>query len=224
MINIKNLSFSYNGLTPYQLNNINVGIPKEEFISIIGENGSGKTTLLKLLLGFLKPTKGLIDCGLYKIGYVPQKIDSFNSQFSITVYEILKVHLKAFKIKNATEIDRVLKIVNMEKYKNKLIGSLSGGQQQRIFISRALMGNPDLLVLDEPSTGVDEKTQDEIYSLLHHLNKEHKVTILCVEHNLKKALKYSSYLLEIKSGKGNLYENKLYLNKLSSENLKRKVN
>lgn len=224
MINIKNLSFSYNGLTPYQLNNINVGIPKEEFISIIGENGSGKTTLLKLLLGFLKPTKGLIDCGLYKIGYVPQKIDSFNSQFSITVYEILKVHLKAFKIKNATEIDRVLKIVNMEKHKNKLIGSLSGGQQQRIFIARALMGNPDLLVLDEPSTGVDEKTQDEIYSLLHHLNKEHKVTILCVEHNLKKALKYSSYLLEIKSGKGNLYENKLYLNKISSENLKRKVN
>lgn len=224
MINIKNLSFSYNGLTPYQLNNINVSIPNEEFISIIGENGSGKTTLLKLILGFLKPTKGLIDCGLYKIGYVPQKIDSFNSQFSITVYEILKVHLKAFKIKNHTEIDRVLKIVNMEPYKNKLIGSLSGGQQQRIFIARALMGNPDLLVLDEPSTGVDEKTQDEIYSLLHHLNKAHKVTILCVEHNLKKALKYSSYLLEIKSGKGHLYDNKLYLNKVSSENLKRKVN
>ena len=114
MIKINNLSFSYSGKKPYQLNDINLTLPENEFISIVGENGSSKTTLLKLLLGYLKPIKGNIEINLNSVGYVPQKVDNFNSQFSITVYEVLKVHLKTLKIKDKGEIDRVLSAVNMQ--------------------------------------------------------------------------------------------------------------
>ena len=191
MIKINNLSFSYSGKKPYQLNDINLTLPENEFISIVGENGSSKTTLLKLLLGYLKPIKGNIEINLNSVGYVPQKVDNFNSQFSITVYEVLKVHLKTLKIKDKGEIDRVLSAVNMLEFKDRLIGSLSGGQQQRVFIARALIGHPNILILDEPSTGIDEKTQKDIYELIYKLNKEKEMTIICVEHNIRKSLKYS---------------------------------
>lgn len=208
MINIKHMSFSYNGTSPYDLNDINISFPKNSFTSIIGENGSGKTTLLKLILGYLKPTKGEIAINLKSIGYVPQKIDNLNPQFSITVYEILKIHGNTLKIKNTKdEILRVLSLVNIKHLKDKLIGSLSGGQQQRVFIARALMGSPKTLILDEPSTGLDEKTQNEIYLLLKELNFKNNVTILCVEHNREKFLKYSTHILEIKNNMGILYDN-----------------
>ncbi|WP_415338415.1 metal ABC transporter ATP-binding protein, partial [Clostridium perfringens] len=187
MIKINNLSFSYSGKKPYQLNDINLTLPENEFISIVGENGSSKTTLLKLLLGYLKPIKGNIEINLNSVGYVPQKVDNFNSQFSITVYEVLKVHLKILKIKDKGEIDRVLSAVNMLEFKDRLIGSLSGGQQQRVFIARALIGHPNILILDEPSTGIDEKTQKDIYELIYKLNKEKEMTIICVEHNIRKS-------------------------------------
>lgn len=208
LININHIYFSYSGYEPYDLNDINITLPKNSFTSIVGENGSGKTTLLKLILGYLKPLKGSIDINLKNIGYVPQKIDNFNPQFSITVYEILKIHGKALKLNNINlEISRVLKLVNILGLKNKLIGSLSGGQQQRVFIARALMGNPKTLILDEPSTGLDEKTQNEIYRLLKDLNLKNNVTILCVEHNKEKSLKYSSHILEIKDSLCKIYEN-----------------
>ena len=211
MIQIKNLYFSYNGTKPYNLENININLPKENYISIVGENGSCKTTLLKLILGYLKPQKGKIKKDFKSIGYVPQRLENFNSQFSISVFEILKCHLKALKIKDLTEIDRVLKLVNMIEYKNILIGSLSGGQQQRIFIARALVGSPDLLVLDELSTGIDEKTQFEVYSLIHELTKSKKLTVISVEHNKEKAIKYSSLILELKFANAHLYTTEEYL-------------
>ena len=126
------------------------------------------------------------------------------------------------KIKDKSEIDKVLSFVNMNEFKNRLIGSLSGGQQQRIFIARALIGSPDLLVLDELSTGVDEKTQNEIYSLIATLTKENKITVVSVEHNKEKAIKYSSLILELKFGSATLYTKEDYL-LYYDENL-RKVN
>ncbi|MGG5462020.1 metal ABC transporter ATP-binding protein [Clostridium sp. B9] len=222
MIKINNLCFSYTGTKPYQLNNINLSLPENEFISIIGENGSSKTTLLKLLLGYLKPIEGNIEINLNSVGYVPQKVDNFNSQFSITVYEVLKVHLKTLKIKDKNEIDRVLKAVNMLEFKNKLIGSLSGGQQQRIFIARALIGHPSILILDEPSTGIDEKTQKDIYDLVYKLNKEKDMTIICVEHNIEKSLKYSSYILELKNASAKLLKTEDFITELNKKNLDRK--
>lgn len=214
MINIKSLCFSYDEKEGYSLNDINLTIPKGHYISVIGENGSYKTTLVKLILGSLKPSSGSIERNYKNIGYVPQRSDSFNFDFSITVYEILKVHLKSLKLNNLAEIDRVLKIVHLDNFKNSLIGNLSGGQQQRVFIARALLGSPELLVLDELSTAIDEKTQIEIYDLIAKLNKENNITILSVEHNKEKAIKYSSKILELSLGTALLYSKEEYLKKL----------
>lgn len=214
MINIKSLCFSYDGSENYNLNNINLKIPKGHYISVVGENGSYKTTFIKLLVGSLKPSSGSIEKNIKSIGYVPQRSDNFNSEFSITVYEILKIHLKSLKLKDLQEIDRVLDIVHMKNFKNSLIGNLSGGQQQRIFIARALLGSPELLVLDELSTGIDEKTQLEIYELLSSLNKNNNLTIISVEHSKEKALKYSSKIIELSLGNLSFYSKDEYKNKL----------
>ena len=200
MIKINDMSFRYEKNSPVVLSHVNLDIPDGVYLSVIGENGSCKTTLIKLILGLLSPNSGSITVDTKNIGYVPQRVDSFNSQFPISVYEILKVHGKALKLDIKASIDYVLNKVNMTEFKDNLIGNLSGGQRQRVFIARALMGNPDLIILDEPSTGVDYKNQLEIYSLLSSLNKNEKTTIISIEHNLETALKYSTHILKIDEG------------------------
>jgi len=199
LITIKNLSFSYSKGNDL-LKDINLHIPKGIYLSILGENGSCKSTLVKLILGILKPDSGLITLASNKISYVSQKLDNFNAEFPITVNEVLSCHAKTVGIKNSKSIQDSLQKVNMNEFSNNLIGNLSGGQQQRIFIARALLGNPDLIILDEPSTGVDEKSQSEIYPVLQTLNKDLGKTILSVEHNTKIALKYSTHILKIENG------------------------
>lgn len=199
MITIKNLSFSYVKGTDL-LKDVNLNIPKGIYLSVLGENGSCKSTLIKLILGILKPDHGLINLESNKISYVSQRLDNFNAEFPITVKEVLSCHANTVGIKNSKSIHDSLKKVNMTEFSNKLIGNLSGGQQQRIFIARALLGNPDLIILDEPSTGVDEKSQNEIYPLLQSLNKDFGKTIISVEHNTKIALKYSTHILKIENG------------------------
>lgn len=199
MIKINNLCFSYEKNSPMLINNLNLTIKQGMYLSILGENGSSKTTLIKLILGLLSPVSGNITIDTKKISYVPQRVEGFNSQFPISVYEVLKTHATILKLDNS-EIDRVLEIVNMAEYRNRLIGNLSGGQRQRIFIARALMGNPDLIILDEPSTGVDYKTQLDIYSLLMKLNRNEHTTIISIEHNLDVALKYSTDILHFNKG------------------------
>ena len=200
MIKINDMSFRYEKTSPVVLDHINLDIPTGVYLSVIGENGSCKTTLIKLILGLLSPNSGSITIDTKNIGYVPQRVDRFNSQFPISVSEILKVHGKALKLNVKKSIDYVLNKVNMTEFKNNLIGNLSGGQRQRVFIGRALMGEPDLIILDEPSTGVDYKNQLEIYDLLSKLNKEEKTTIISIEHNLDTALKYSTHILKIDEG------------------------
>ena len=200
MIKINDMSFRYEKNSPVVLSHVNLDIQDGVYLSVIGENGSCKTTLIKLILGLLSPNSGSININTKNIGYVPQRVDSFNSQFPISVYEILKVHGKALKLDIKASIDYVLNKVNMTEFKDNLIGNLSGGQRQRVFIARALMGNPDLIILDEPSTGVDYKNQLEIYSLLSSLNKNEKTTIISIEHNLETALKYSTHILKIDEG------------------------
>lgn len=217
MININNLCFSYikgNDL----IKDINLNIPNGAYVSILGENGSCKSTLVKLILNLLKPDSGSIEVSSSRISYVPQRLDNFNSDFPLTVKELLLSHIKALKLKNKTIVDDVLHEVNMTQFKNKLIGNLSGGQQQRIFIARALIGNPDLIILDEPSTGVDEKSQNEIYPLLKNLNKAHGKTIISVEHNTKIALKYSTHILKVENGSFTLYTVSDFINNIEKNN------
>lgn len=208
LIKINNLSFAYNKNTSPLLKDVNLDIPKGVYLSIVGENGSCKTTLIKLILGLLTPISGSITVDTDNIAYVPQRLDGFNSQFPISIYEILKIHAKSLKLDPKSSSIDVLEKVNMLKFKENLIGNLSGGQQQRVFIARALIGNPDLIILDEPSTGVDVKNQQEIYSLLSKINKEQGTTIISIEHNMDIALKYSTHILTINNGKLTLQSNK----------------
>jgi len=216
LINIQNLSFSYTKGSEL-LKNVNLKIPKGIYLSILGENGSCKSTLVKLILGILKPDSGLITLDSNKISYVSQKLDNFNSEFPITVKEVLSCHAKTIGLKNPKSVHESLHKVNMCEFSSNLIGNLSGGQQQRIFIARALLGNPDLIILDEPSTGVDEKSQNEIYPLLQNLNADLGKTIISVEHNTKIALKYSTHILKIENGSLNLFTKENFTKYLESE-------
>lgn len=197
MLNIKHLYFSYDNSSPCILNNINIDIKDGEYISIIGDNGSGKSTLLKIILGFLKPTKGTLEMNFRRIGYVSQKQDGFNSQFPISVHEMLDCHRKVLKIKNPNVIKESLNMVRMSSFEHSLVGNLSGGQRQKIFIARALIGNPDLLIFDEPSTGIDVTSQDEIYGFIKDLNINTGITVISVEHNIEAAISNSSFIYKI---------------------------
>lgn len=211
MIEIKNLYFTYSMQSPFILNNINLSIKDGEYISILGENGSGKSTLIKLILNLLKPTKGTIVNTAKKIGYVSQKTDYMNAQFPITVYEILNSYRKIIKIKDSDVVSKSLEKVGMLKFKDSLIGNLSGGQCQKVFIARALIGNPDLIILDEPSTGVDVKSQNEIYSLIKSLNVNMGITVISIEHNIGAALKNSSLIFHVADGNGHFCTPENYL-------------
>ncbi len=213
MIEIKNLNFSYTKNSPIILNDINLNIEKGTYLSILGSNGSAKSTLIKIILNLLKPNSGSININTKSIGYVPQKLDILNSQFPISISELLYCHLRAIKSKDPSIIMKSLNAVGMADYKNTLIGNLSGGQTQKIFIARALMGNPDLLILDEPSTGIDIQSQEDIYSIITNLNRNLGITVVSVEHNLKAALENSTQIFRLSKGTGTLYSIEEYRRK-----------
>lgn len=211
MVEIKNMCFSYNGVWPFILNNINLKIKKGDYVSILGENGSGKSTLIKIILEILKPTSGTISINTDKIGYVPQRFENFNSQFPITVFEVLNLHRKALGIKDIEYVYKSLRIVHMEKFAKELISNLSGGQMQKIFIARALMGEPELIILDEPSTGLDSHSQNDLYKVIKHLNSHLGITVISIEHNLKIALTNSNSILDLIDGTGTIHSTKDYI-------------
>lgn len=216
MIEIKNLCYSYSGSKPYILNNLNLLVDDGEYISIIGDNGCGKSTLIKLILKLLKPSKGEIKNSHLRIGYVPQKRDDVNLQFPITVYEMLDCYRKVLKVKDKNIVNKSLEMVNMINYKNSLMEELSGGQCQKIFIARALIGNPSLIILDEPSTGIDVKSQGEIYGIIKEINKNDNITIISVEHNLVAVKNNSKSIFHIKDGCGHLCSRNKFINEYIS--------
>ncbi len=129
---------------------------------------------------------------------------------------MLNAHRNVLKIKDKESITEALKKVDMLEYKNSLIGNLSGGQKQKIFIARAILANEDILILDEPSTGVDSKSMKEIYGLIASLNKKNGVTVISVEHNLETALQNSSHILTMENGFGTLYTSEEYIRRISN--------
>ncbi|MGE5627742.1 MAG: metal ABC transporter ATP-binding protein [Solirubrobacterales bacterium] len=211
MINIDNMNFSYTGETPFILNKINLHIEKGSYMSILGDNGCAKTTLIKLMLRLLIPCTGSISVNTSKIGYVPQHVENINSQFPITVNEILKCHYKVLKLNDSNEIKDVLNLMSIYSLRNNLLSTLSGGQVQKVFIARALLGNPELLILDEPSTGIDMQSQQEIYFTLKDLSENHNITVVSVEHNLQAALKYSTHICKIENGTSKVFPISDYL-------------
>ncbi len=180
------------------LENINFCIEGNKIYSIVGPNGGGKTTLIKAILNLVEKASGSItifgksnidymkeEC----IGYLPQNAQNFK-KFPIKVIDMVLMGLirekKLFGYSKSTYLKAIdaLKMVNMEKYKDRLIYQLSGGQRQRVMIARAVAGKPKLLILDEPTTGLDAMSQKEFFELLHKFKKELKMTILMVTHDI----------------------------------------
>jgi len=162
------------------LSNINYTINRGEYLAIIGPNGGGKSTLLRVILGLEKPSSGKVVIHSQSIGYVPQRAIDFDSNFPATVYEVVKMALEHIQ---KDKIDILLSELNILNLKNRLIGTLSGGQKQRVMIARAMITNPDILVLDEPNTGVDQQTQKSFYAYLKKLNTN-GTTIIFVTHDI----------------------------------------
>lgn len=185
-LNINNLNFSYG--QKRIIHNLSFSIPSGAFLSIIGKNGTGKSTLIKCILKTLKiPNNTIylddIDINNIKsfsnIGYVPQKTE-FNYEFPITVKEIL---LSSYKGKAYNPLFKeTISSLDLNKLYNENINNLSGGQLQRIFIARALLTEPKLLILDEPTIGVDSENLKNLHKILADL-KEKKVTILLITHD-----------------------------------------
>jgi len=198
IIEIKNVSFKYG--TNLVLKDISVQIHHGDYLGVIGPNGSGKTTLLKVMLGLLKPVAGEVRMfgqslnqfkDWSKIGYVPQKAINFDPLFPATVYEVVAMGryakaglLHRLKPADHSKIKEVLRQVEMLEFQDRLIGDLSSGQQQRVFIARALAGEPDVIFLDEPTVGIDVKTQEQFYTLLKQLNQQLGLTLILVSHDI----------------------------------------
>jgi len=193
IVEINDVAFAYNRETVLQ--DVNLDIRQGDFIAMIGPNGGGKTTLLKLILGLLKPEKGTIRVmgrpalkAAPGIGYVPQNVH-INSSFPITALDIVlmgKLDPKRRWARNSAadrqEAIATLERLQMASHAEKRISELSGGQRQRVFIARALVTQPELLLLDEPTASIDTKGQAEFFKLLEELNQD--ITVLVVSHDL----------------------------------------
>jgi zinc transport system ATP-binding protein len=189
VINLENVTYKYN--SDLVLENISFKADQGDLLGIIGPNGAGKTTLFSLILGLLEGYQGKITVFsedirnnrkiLKKIGYIPQK-NIIDQGFPATVEEI--VSLGVFERKTKDKIISAINTVGLLEQKHKRIGELSGGQQQRILIAKALVNEPQLLILDEPTTGIDLETQNKFYALLRKLNSENKITIILASHDL----------------------------------------
>ena len=218
MIKLENVDFSYDTGSEL-LKNINMQVNDGEYIAIVGENGSGKSTLLKLLLGLLAPSNGKVTNTFARTAYVPQRFESLNSQFPITVYEVMEYYRRIIKVADKAAVQKSLEQMNVYHLRNQLIGTLSGGQCQKVLIARALMGKPDLLIFDEPSTGIDLKSQQELYPFMRQLNKEQKITIITVEHNLKFAVRNADKMYHVLNGRGHFCSPKDYVQEYVADNV-----
>lgn len=192
-IEVRDLWFSYGDSVV--LKDVEFVLQEGDFLGIIGPNGGGKTTLLKLLLGILKPDRGLIrvlgeephDAKL-RVGYVPQDTE-FNRTFPISVMDVALMGRLArnrvgfgYSREDQRKVQEILEGVGMWEYRHRSIGQISGGQRQRVFIARALVTDPKILFLDEPTASVDPEFQTDLYDFLKELNR--KVTIVVITHDI----------------------------------------
>ena len=203
VIEVHGLWFSFNG-NPV-LEDVNLTIHPRDFLAVIGPNGGGKTTLLKLMLGLLEPDRGTVRVfghspreAAGSIGYVPQEID-INKGFPISVRDVVLMGRmrggggwRRFSRPDKIAARQALERVEMWEYRKRRIGELSGGQRQRVFMARALVGEPKILFLDEPTASVDQKGQTDFYALLKELNEN--VTVVVVSHDL---MVLSSYIKSV---------------------------
>ncbi len=198
LIELNDIVFMY-GEEPV-LQDISLTVHKGEYDGLIGPNGGGKTTLLRIILGLLKPASGEVKLfgqplsefkDWSKIGYLPQRMTQTDIRFPITVEEVVSQGRIAkaglfhrHSDEDVAAVDRALKIGDVAHLKERVIADLSGGERQRVFIARALAGEPEILILDEPATGIDVAAQSRFYTFLKELNVKYGITILFVSHDI----------------------------------------
>ncbi|MGK4107905.1 metal ABC transporter ATP-binding protein [Enterococcus cecorum] len=202
-IKVENLSFYYD--EEPVLTGINYHVDAGEFVTLTGENGAAKSTLVKATLGLLKPKTGTVTIAKENIegkklsvGYIPQQIASFNVGFPSTVLELVQSGrfpkdrwFKRLTDRDHEHVKKALDAVGMWEMRHKKIGELSGGQKQRISLARVFATDPDLFILDEPTSGMDEKSRNNFYKLLRHSAHQHQKAILMITHDHEEIKNYA---------------------------------
>lgn len=198
IFDVSSLSLEINSQTI--LDSLSLKIFAGEYDAIIGPNGGGKTTLIRLLLGLEKPSSGKIKIfgkdisefkEWHKIGYVPQRASLVDAAFPATVLDVVKMGRTAkrgffakYSKEDALCVEDAMRKMDVSDIQDKMVGTLSGGQRQRVMIARALASKPEVLILDEPNTGVDVASQQRFYELLRKLNREENLTIIFITHDI----------------------------------------
>jgi zinc transport system ATP-binding protein len=198
VVQLDDVGVTYSGEVQ-ALEHITLEIHKGDFVGLMGPNGAGKSTLLSVILGVIKPTTGSVRLfgepisskNLKRIGYVPQIPYSKDRNFPLTVGEAViigripySLHFPWFKKVDHLKSDEALKRLEIEDLRERRIGELSGGQTQRVFTAKALVGEPEMLIFDEPTSGADIEAKKEFYGILEHLNKELGITMILSLHDL----------------------------------------
>lgn len=213
-IEIKNLRFGYN--ENLILKDINLSLDEGDFAIISGENGSGKSTLIKLILGELKKDRGSIKVfgidmedfkNFEKIGYVPQVNEAIKVAFPVSAREYVGLNLyKEFSIfntiskKSKLKVEDTFETLKIKNLIDRPFNKLSGGQAQRVMIARAMVNNPDILILDEPTVGIDQKSKEDFLDLLVHLNTHHNISILMITHEMEILGDYVDKVFKLREG------------------------
>jgi zinc transport system ATP-binding protein len=208
-LSIKDLSAGYHGTEAFK--GVSFDVNPGDYIGVCGPNGSGKSTLVKVILGLLAPTAGEISLlgtpqasfkNWRRIGYLPQGLQFFNPHFPATVDEVVRLGRlagksfpKRFNREDAVAVERTMEWMGISQIRGCMIGELSGGLRQRVLLARALVNDPELLVLDEPTTALDPETRESFYQLIFEMNREKKSTVLLVTHDTATIGKYASHLL-----------------------------
>lgn len=212
-ISISGVTFSYGGDTV--IRDLSMTVDAGEFIAVVGPNGAGKSTLLKLIAGLLRPDSGRITVAgrtadeartAGDIGYIPQNYARNIAGFPATVAEIVALGLVSGRKKNLSPeasrhiVAHMMEMVDIQELRDRRVEELSGGQQQRVMVALSLAGNPRLLLLDEPTSGVDYDTSTKIYGLLGQLNQNLGITVVTVSHDIDKVTRWASRVACINKG------------------------
>lgn len=214
VITVRGLGFDYG--EGWVFHKLDLDIAQGDFVAVIGANGAGKSTLLKMLAHAMSPTIGEIYYygqpiarfkDWYKIGYVAQNPMKMQRGFPISVEEVVALGLlksgslwQRFGKEEKQAVEKTLQNFQLTDLRNRKIGELSGGQQQRVFLARAMVHRPQILLLDEPATGIDTGSKTALYAMLKAINREQNITIVMISHDLELAADAAKSALCINHG------------------------